>query len=60
LEAEVGMLVVETVAKICRAYFVEGKPVKQIYRELRLSRKAVCKVIRSGTTEFHHERVVQP
>ncbi len=31
------MLVVETVAKIRRAYFVQHKPIKQICRELKLS-----------------------
>jgi len=31
------MLVVETIAKIRRAHFVEGKSIKQICRELRLS-----------------------
>ena len=28
LEAEVGMLIVETIAKIRRAFFVQGKPIK--------------------------------
>ena len=37
------MLVVETVAKIRRAYFVQHKPIKQICRELKLSRKVVRK-----------------
>jgi len=36
--AEIGMLVVETIAKIRRAHFVQGKPIKQICRELKLSR----------------------
>jgi hypothetical protein len=39
--AEIGMLVVETIAKIRRAHFVQGKPIKQICRELKLSRKVV-------------------
>ena len=39
------MLVVETVAKIRRAFFVQQKPIKQICRELRVSRKVVCKVL---------------
>lgn len=39
--AELGTLVVETVAKVRRAYFVQGKPIKQIWRELKLSRKVV-------------------
>ncbi len=34
------MLVVETIAKIRRAYFQQQKPIKQICRELRVSRKA--------------------
>jgi transposase len=50
------MLVVETVAKIRRAYFVQKKPIKAICRELGLSRKVVRKVIRSGATEFHYSR----
>jgi len=54
------MLVVETIAKICRAFFVQGKPIKVICRELRLSRKVVRKVIRSKATEFHYEREAQP
>ena len=54
------MLVVETIAKIRRAYFQFKKPIKQICRELRVSRKTVRKVIRSGATEFTYERRVQP
>jgi len=54
------MLVVETIAKIRRAYFSVGKPIKEICRELRVSRKAVRKVIRSNATEFHYERSTQP
>jgi transposase len=54
------MLVVETIAKIRRAYFVQKKPIKAICRELGVSRKVVRKVIRSGATEFRYEREVQP
>jgi transposase len=54
------MLVVETIAKIRRAYFQDRKPIKQICRELRVSRKTVRKVVRSGATEFTYERGVQP
>jgi len=54
------MLVVETIAKIRRAYFKLGKPIKEICRELRVSRKVVRKVIRSDTTEFRYERSHQP
>jgi len=54
------MLIVETIAKIRRAYFVEGKSIKAICRDLRVSRKVVRKVIRSGETAFSYERSSQP
>jgi transposase len=54
------MLVVETIAKIRRAYLNEGKSIKAICRDLRVSRKVVRKVIRSGATAFEYERTVQP
>ena len=64
-EGAIGMLVVETIAKIRRAYFslgkpILGKPIKEICRELRVSRKVVRKVIRSNATEFRYERSRQP
>ena len=58
--AGIGMLIVETIAKIRRAFFVQGKPIKAICRELRLSRKVVRKVLRSKATEFRYEREAQP
>ena len=54
------MLVVETIAKIRRGYFVQGKAIKAISRELKVSRKVVRRVIRSGETAFVYERRVQP
>src|SRR5436305_14908597 len=54
------MLVVETIAKIRRAYFVQGKAIKAICRELRVSRKVVRKVLRAEATEFRYEREEQP
>ncbi|MCI0466350.1 MAG: IS21 family transposase [Beijerinckiaceae bacterium] len=54
------MLVVETIAKIRRAYFVQKKPIKEICRDLRVSRKVIRKVIRSEATEFRYERETQP
>jgi len=54
------MLVLETIAKIRLAYFQHGKPIKQICRELKISRKVVRRVVRSGETEFSYERTVQP
>ncbi len=54
------MLIVETIAKIRRAYLSQGKSIKEICRELRVSRKVVRKVIRSNATEFRYERSRQP
>jgi transposase len=54
------MLVVETIAKIRRAFFVQKRPIKAICREFRVSRKVVRKVIRSEATEFRYERGRQP
>ena len=55
-----GMLVVETIAKIRRAFFGQRKAIKAICREFRVSRKVVRKVIRSEATEFRYERGRQP
>lgn len=54
------MLIVETIAKIRRYHFVEGRKIKQIARELTISRNTVRKVIRSNETEHHYEREEQP
>src|ERR1700730_18217797 len=58
--ARLGMLVVETIAKIRCALFVQKRPIKAICREFRVSRKVVRKVIRSEATEFRYERGRQP
>ncbi len=54
------MLEVETIAKIRRAHRVHGKPIKEICRELGVSRKVVRKALRSDATEFRYERKEQP
>ena len=54
------MLVVETISKVRRAHLVQGKPIKAISRELKLSRKVIRKILRSGATSFEYERTVQP
>jgi DNA-binding transcriptional regulator LsrR (DeoR family) len=54
------MLVLETVAKIRRAHFVQGKGIKAICRELHVSRKVVRKVLRSEASQFQYEREEQP
>jgi len=54
------MLVVETIAKIRREHFAQGKGARTIARELGLSRNTVRKVLRSGETSFDYERSEQP
>jgi transposase len=54
------MLIVETVARIRREYFVKGKTIKEIVRDLGVSRNTVRKVLRSEETAFSYERSVQP
>ena len=54
------MLIVETIGKIRRAYFAQKKSIKAICRELKVSRKVVRKVVRSGAVAFEYERSVQP
>lgn len=54
LGATFGMLTVDAIAKIRRAFFVEKKPIKAICRELKRSRKAVRKAIRSEATEYRY------
>jgi len=54
------MLVVETIGRIRRAYFVKGKAIKEIARDVKVSRNTVRKVIRSEATEFSYDRRVQP
>ena len=54
------MLTVETIGRIRREHFLKGKTIKEIARDLRVSRNTVRKVLRSGATEFTYEREVQP
>src|SRR4026207_1985646 len=51
---------VDTIARIRREVFVRGRGIKEIVRELHVSRNTVRKVLRSGATEFTYEREVQP
>src|SRR5471030_1932126 len=55
-----GMLTVETIGRIRREHFLKGKTIKEIARDLRVSRNTVRKVLRSGETSFAYEREVQP
>jgi transposase len=54
------MLIVETIGRIRREHFVKGKTIKEIVRDLKVSRNTVRKVLRSGETSFEYEREVQP
>lgn len=45
----------ETIAKVRRYYFADGKIIIDVNRLLRLSRNTVRKVIRSGATEHRHQ-----
>ena len=60
IEGRIGMFVVEKIARIRRAHFVQGESIKAICRELHTSRKTVRNVIRSEATEFQYEREQQP
>jgi transposase len=54
------MLTVETIGRIRREHFLKGKTIKEIVRDLRVSRNTVRKVLRSGETSFAYERTIQP
>ena len=54
------MLTVETIGRIRREHFIKGKTIREIARDLRVSRNTVRKVLRSGETAFEYERNVQP
>ncbi len=50
----------DTIARIRRAHFVDGKSIKQIAREFELAHNTVRRVLRSKETAFSYERAVQP
>ena len=54
------MLVVETIGRIRREHFVKGKSIKEIARDLKISRNTVRKVLRSDETSSSYEREIQP
>ncbi len=51
---------VDTIARIRREFFVRGRSIKEIVRDLHVSRNTVRKVLRSGATAFEYSRTVQP
>src|SRR4051794_10776113 len=54
------MLTVETIGRIRREHLLKGKTIKEIARDLKVSRNTVRRVLRSGATSFEYEREVQP
>ena len=50
----------ETIGRIRREHFLKGKTIKEIVRDLKVSRNTVRKVLRSGETSFVYERDIQP
>jgi transposase len=54
------MLIVETIGRIRREHLVKGKSIKEIARDLKISRNTVRRILRSGETSFSYEREVQP
>src|SRR5215472_12925347 len=55
-----GMLIVETIGRIRREHRVKGKSIKEIARDLKVSRNTVRKVLRSGEISFSYQRESQP
>jgi len=51
---------VDTIARVRRAFHVQGWSVKKIARELNVSRNTVRKILRSDATEFAYKRGHQP
>ena len=60
LEGLAGVIGVELIGQIRRAFFEQRRAIKEISRELRVSRTTVRKVVRSGRTTFKYAREVQP
>ena len=54
------MLIVETIGRIRREHLVKGKSIREIARDLNLSRNTVRRVLRSGETSSVYERGHQP
>ena len=55
-----GMIGVDKIGEIRRAYFEQDRSIKEIVRTLLVSRATVRKVIRGHKTEFKYARGVQP
>jgi transposase len=51
---------VDTIARVRREHFIRHRSIREISRDLNVSRNTVRKILRSGATEFQYEREVQP
>jgi DNA-binding transcriptional regulator LsrR (DeoR family) len=49
---------VDTIARVRREHFIRHRSIREISRELNVSRNTVRKILRSGVTEFQYEREV--
>jgi DNA-binding transcriptional regulator LsrR (DeoR family) len=54
------MVTVETIGKVRRAYWVQGKKIKAIAREMKLARGTVRRIVRGGETVRRYVRCEQP
>ena len=50
------MITVDTIGRVRRAYFVQGRKIKAIARDLRLARNTVRDIVRAGPTGEATER----
>ena len=50
----------ETIGRIRRAHLLHGKSIREVARELGISRNTVRKVLRSDETSHSYEREIQP
>jgi hypothetical protein len=55
-----GMMGVDKIGEIRRAYFAQERSINEIVRTLSVSRATVQKAIRRQQTEFKYARDVQP
>lgn len=55
-----GMKRADTIARVHRKFFVRGRPIEEIARDLHVWRNTVRKILRSGGTAFSCEREKQP
>lgn len=56
------MITMDTIGRVRRAYWVQGKSIKAICRDLKLARETVRRIVRSGKTAPMpvYERKEQP